>query len=85
MSLQGVELENARGLFGEATSEAMKEFSGNFKFSHRNDFGFTNDIFINAKLAHEHNLQEGQPIRGKAILSFNKKKGEWDWKALTLE
>lgn len=69
----------------DTTSEAMKEFSGNFKFSHRNDFGFTNDIFINAKLAHEHNLQEGQPIRGKAILSFNKKKGEWDWKALTLE
>lgn len=67
------------------TSEAMKEFSGTFKSSYRNDFGFTDNVFIDSKLAREHSLQDGQSIQGKAVISFNKKKGEWGWKALTVE
>ena len=67
------------------TSEAIREFSGNFKSSPRNEFGFTDNVFIDAKLARQHDLKDGQPVRGKAILSFNKKKGQWGWKALTVE
>jgi hypothetical protein len=37
---------------------------------------------VDAKLIEINNLVDGSTIKCKAILSFNKKKNEWGWKAM---
>lgn len=48
------------------------------------DFGFVNDIFIPPPVYTRNNLKDGDEISGKAILSFNKKRNEWGWKAISI-
>lgn len=43
-----------------------------------------NDIFIDAALIKINKLANKQKVKGKAILSFNKKKNEWGWKAIEI-
>lgn len=66
------------------TTEAIKNFEGMLKVISPQNFGFIEDVFIDAKLIQENNLTSGQPLAGKAILSFNKKKNEWGWKAIEI-
>jgi len=63
-------------------SDAMKDFEGTIKVISPQNFGFIEDIFIEPKIIEESKLTDGQPIKGRAILSFNKKKNEWGWKAI---
>jgi len=42
------------------------------------------DIFIDPKIIEESKLTDGQTVKGRAILSFNKKKNEWGWKAIII-
>jgi len=65
--------------------EAIKDFEALFVIKPGNSFGFAADIFIEPNLIKQHNLRHGQQIKGKAILSFNKKKGEWGLKAFKIE
>ena len=47
-----------------------------------NGMGFTkSDIFIPPPLVTAHQLEDGQEVSGTAILSFNKKRANWGWKA----
>jgi len=47
--------------------------------------GFTEkDIFITPPLVSRHQLIDGQRISGTAILSFNKKRGSWGWRAASI-
>ena len=62
--------------------EAIKNFEGTLKIISPQNFGFIEDVFIEPKIIQEKNLTDGQPLKGKAILSFNKKKNEWGWKAI---
>jgi hypothetical protein len=32
----------------------------------------------------EHHIEDGQEISGTAVLSFNKKRGHWGWKAISI-
>ena len=66
-------------------SDAMKDFEGTIKVISSQNFGFIEDIFIEPKIIEESQLTDGQQVRGKAILSFNKKKNEWGWKAFFVE
>ncbi len=51
-----------------------------------NGMGFTeSEIFIPTHLVLEHRLKDGQTISGTAVLNFNKKRGNWGWKALSIE
>ncbi len=66
-------------------SEAIRHFEGNLKVVSPQNFGFVEIIFIEPKIIEGSNLIDGQTVNGKAILSFNKKKDEWGWKAIEIE
>lgn len=67
------------------TSNVMKFFKGKIKIISPQNFGFIEDIFIEPKIIEEIRLTNGQIVKGKAIISFNKKKNEWGWKAIKIE
>ncbi|MBR9833496.1 hypothetical protein GYB57_15235 [bacterium] len=67
------------------TSDAMRDFEGTLKVVSPQNFGFAADVFIEAKQIQANNLNDGQNLTGKAILSFNKKKNEWGWKSINLK
>lgn len=66
------------------SSKAIKSLKGNLNIHGSNNFGFVDNIFVGPKLIDENNLENGQNIIGKAILSYNKKKNEWGWKAIDI-
>lgn len=66
------------------SSEALREFQGVLKVVVTQNFGFVEDIFIEPKLIQENNLRDGCITEGKAILSFNRKKSSWGWKAILI-
>lgn len=48
--------------------------------------GFTDDgIFIPPSLMQIHSITDRDEIIGKAVLSFNNKRSEWGWRALTID
>jgi hypothetical protein len=52
---------------------------------HDAGFAFTSsDIFIPASLVKAHGLNDGDFVSGSALLSYNKKRSEWGWKAFVL-
>lgn len=64
--------------------DALKEFSGKLKIWESANYGIVDDIFIEPKLIVKHGLKKDDLINGKAILSFNKKKNVWGWKAIRI-
>jgi hypothetical protein len=67
------------------TSDAIKAFEGTLKVIPPHNFGFLNDVFLEPRMIQEKNLKDGQTLTVKAILSFNKKKKEWGWKAIEIK
>lgn len=67
------------------TTDAVKNFEGTIKVVSPQNFGFIEDIFIEPKIIVESKLADGQTVKGRAILSFNKKKNEWGWKAIEIK
>ncbi len=65
--------------------DAIKEFSGSLRMQESANFGFVNDVFIEPKSIEKYKLNKNDLINGKAILSFNKKKNVWGWKAIKIE
>lgn len=65
--------------------EAVKPFEHSFKLIQNLGIGFADNIFIDPHLIKKHNLVDGMQISGKAILTFNKKKEEWGWKAFQID
>lgn len=66
------------------TLDAIRDYEGTLKVISPQNFGFVNDVFIESRLIEERNPADGQTLTGKAILSFNRKKNEWGWKAIEL-
>lgn len=64
--------------------EALKQFENTLKVIAPHNFGFVEDVFVEPSLITESNLVNGQHVKGKAMLSFNKKKNEWGWKAIEI-
>lgn len=67
-----------------ATSSAIKTFKGNLMIIPPQNFGFINDVYIEPKIIEQKVYQNGQMLNGRAILSFNRKKNEWGWKAIVI-
>lgn len=67
-----------------AKSEALKDFEGNIKVISPQNFGLIGDVFVDNVTVEKNNFTNGQKIKGKAILSFNKKKNEWGWKVISI-
>jgi hypothetical protein len=68
------------------SSEILKLFSGQLNIREGFDFGFIDDIFVDPQLIKLNNLSNAvlAHISGTAILSYNEKKGQWGWKAITI-
>lgn len=50
-----------------------------------NGMGFTdNDIFISPQLVTKYQVADGEKILGTAVLSYNKKRASWGWKAISV-
>jgi len=64
--------------------KAIRVFNGLLKLVTAKVFGFVEDVFIEPKLIETNKLKDNQEIKGKAILSYNKKKEEWGWKAINI-
>ena len=67
-----------------ANNEIMKEFNGKIRKNENQPFGFVDDIFIEPRLIEKQKLVDGNELSGTAIISFNKKKNDWGWKAIKL-
>jgi tetratricopeptide (TPR) repeat protein len=51
-----------------------------------NGMGFTeSDIFITPPLVAQHRIEDGQKISGTSLLSYNKKRACWGWKAISIQ
>lgn len=67
------------------TSDAIKEFEGVIRVTTRQKFGLVEDIFVEPQIIAVNKLTNGGQVKGTAILSFNKKKNEWEWKAIGIK
>jgi hypothetical protein len=51
-----------------------------------NGMGFAEgDIFVSPALVTEHHIADGREISGIAVLSYNKKRASWGWKAISVK
>ncbi|MFD2514213.1 DUF7017 domain-containing protein [Pontibacter locisalis] len=62
----------------------LRLFKGNLRKKEGQEFAFVDDIFIEPKLVKELNMSSDSQIFGKALLSYNKKKDSWGWKAISV-
>lgn len=74
----------ARKAESDSVSSAVKDFRGFIKVISPHNFGFVDDVFVIPDIINDNNIKDGQIVEGTAIMSFNKKKGEWGWKAIRL-
>lgn len=78
-ALEGRESDSNWDVFPET-----KQFSEEVRVS--NGMGFTaSEIFIPPPMLSLHRIEDGQTVAGTAVKSFNKKRGNWGWKALSIE
>lgn len=66
-------------------SEAIKSFEGVLKIIPSQGFGLVTNVFVPPTMVSENNLMNDQQVKGQAVLSFNKKKNEWGWKAIEIK
>jgi len=67
----------------QPSEHVKKEFCEEIRVS--NGMGFTeSEIFVPPPLVSRHLLNDGQTVRGTAVLSFNKKRGNWGWRAISI-
>lgn len=67
----------------DVESKAIKYLEGEIKII-PSGIGFLDDIFVDKSLVDRHKIQNGQMTKVKAILTFNKKKSDWGWKAIEI-
>lgn len=60
----------------------IKSFKGLVKSS--GSIGFVDDVFIESSFFLEQGIKDSNYVYGKAIISYNKKKGTWGWKAIEI-
>ena len=64
-------------------SDIRKQFCEEVRVS--NGMGFTaSDVFVAQPLVSKRRIQDGQRLSGKAVLSLNKMRGNWGWRAISI-
>lgn len=66
----------------EPSENILKAFSGIINV--KGEIGFVDDVFIDSSLMQEHYLY-AVAVSGTAIISYNKRKGRWGWKAIHID
>jgi tetratricopeptide (TPR) repeat protein len=61
--------------------DSVKSFNGKASFNATKTACFVNDVYIEPKLVQAKEISPGQFVEGYALLSFNKSKNDWGWKA----
>ena len=64
---------------------AIKFYEGNIRITEPMNFGFVDDVFIAPDIISKEDIANSMKVKGKAILSYNKKKNEWGWKAFRIK
>ncbi|MDD4730224.1 MAG: hypothetical protein PHN55_15915 [Dysgonamonadaceae bacterium] len=86
--------EGDKGLFKVLTvklveptkpTRAIKPFESLLKVVSSQNFGFVDDVFVEPRLINDYNLVDMQTVKGRAMLSYNKKRDEMRWKAFEIE
>jgi len=78
------QLLTATKLPAGSSCEAIKSFNAPIEMKQGNTFGFADRVFIHPDTISRHKIANNQTISGNAILSFNKSKNEWGWKAFVI-
>ena len=65
--------------------KSLKKVKGEISIKNGNKFGFVDDIFVSPELVKTNQLLDGVKIKGKAIMSYNKKKKVWGWKLISIK
>jgi tetratricopeptide (TPR) repeat protein len=68
----------------QPSSDIRKQFCEEVRIS--NGMGFTvSDVFVAPPLVSRYRLEDGHQVSGTAVISFNKKRGNWGWRAVSIE
>jgi hypothetical protein len=74
----------AKKLNSDFQTEAHKIVEGPLKIVAPSNFGFVEDVFISSQLIDNVYVAQDDFVKVRAILSFNKKKKDWGWKAILI-
>lgn len=66
-------------------TDLRRDFEGAISIRNDQPFGFINDVFVEPELVKKHQLTDGQTLNGVCMLSWNKKQGKLNWKAIRIE
>ena len=77
-------VHQARSTDKQPSAHIKKLFCEEVRVS--NGMGFTeSDIFISPPLVAKHQIEDGQKISGTSLMSYNKKRACWGWKAISIQ
>lgn len=62
--------------------DVYKEFEGEVRKRDDQPFGFLEDVFIDPGMIRNNYISDGDILKVVAIISYNKKKDSWGWKAI---
>lgn len=62
----------------------FKNIEGILKYHEGNSFGFINDVYIEKRFIND-KISNNTYVSGTAVISYNKKKNSWGWKAIYLK
>jgi len=65
--------------------ELAQIVEGKIKIITTTSFGIVNGVFVPHELIEQAGVQEGDPVIVKALRSYDKKKNNWGWKAISLK
>jgi hypothetical protein len=68
----------------DTPTEAIRTYNGILKIKQKANLGFVDDVFISQDLLKASGMPDGSNVKGRAMLSYNKKREEWGWKAIDL-
>lgn len=77
-------VHQARSTDKQPSAQIKKLFCEDVRIS--NGMGFTeSDIFVSPPLVAKHRIEDGQKITGTSLISYNKKRACWGWKAISIQ
>lgn len=92
ISIKIIEIKGEKGAYFQALtckktdqepeSGVVKRFSGQFEGN--DNFGFADDVYIPKHLIESSRIQPGDLISGTAIISYNKKRSQWGFTAISM-